>query len=51
MSGSLYEGYKEALRRGHVAAVRGRLDVALAAYREASRIAPDRALPLSLIHI
>lgn len=45
MSASLYEGYKEALRRGHVAAVRGRLDVALAAYREAARIAPDRALP------
>lgn len=45
MSGSLYEGYKEALRRGHVAALRGRLDIALAAYREASRIAPDRALP------
>ncbi len=45
MSGSLYEGYKEALRRGHVAALRGRLDTALAAYREASRIAPDRALP------
>jgi tetratricopeptide (TPR) repeat protein len=45
MSGSLFEGYKEALRRGHVAALRGRLDLALAAYREASRIAPDRALP------
>lgn len=45
MSVSLYEGYKEALRRGHVAALRGRLDAALAAYREASRIAPDRALP------
>lgn len=45
MSGSLYEDYKEALRRGHVAALRGRLDLALAAYREASRIAPDRALP------
>jgi tetratricopeptide (TPR) repeat protein len=45
MSGSLYEGYKEALRRGHIAAVRGRLDVAVAAYREAARIAPDRALP------
>lgn len=45
MSGSLYEGYKDALRRGHVAALRGRLDVALAAYSEASRIAPDRALP------
>jgi tetratricopeptide (TPR) repeat protein len=45
MSASLYEEYKEALRRGHVATMRGRLDVALAAYREASRIAPDRALP------
>lgn len=45
MSGTLYEGYKEALRRGHVAALRDRLDVALSAYREAARIAPDRAMP------
>jgi tetratricopeptide (TPR) repeat protein len=45
MSGSLYEGYKDALRRGHVAAVRGRHDIALHAYHEAARIAPDRALP------
>lgn len=45
MTGSLYEGYKEALRRGHVAAVRGRHDIALHAYHEAARIAPDRALP------
>ena len=45
MSGVLYEQYKDALRRGHMAALRGRLDVAAAAYREASRIAPDRALP------
>ena len=45
MTGSLYEGYKEALRRGHVAALRDRLDLALSAYREAARIAPDRALP------
>ncbi len=45
MTGSLYEGYKDALRRGHVAALRGRLDAAVAAYREASRMAPDRALP------
>jgi tetratricopeptide (TPR) repeat protein len=45
MSDSLYEGYKDALRRGHVAALRGRFDIAAAAYREASRIAPDRALP------
>jgi tetratricopeptide (TPR) repeat protein len=41
----LYEGYKEALRRGHVAALRDRHDIALQAYREAARIAPDRALP------
>lgn len=45
MTENLYEGYKEALRRGHVAALRGRLEVAVDAYREASRIAPDRALP------
>jgi tetratricopeptide (TPR) repeat protein len=45
MSGTLYEGYKEALRRGHLAALRGRLETALSAYREASRMAPDRALP------
>jgi tetratricopeptide (TPR) repeat protein len=45
MNGSLYEGYKEALRRGHLAALRGRLETALTAYREASRLAPDRALP------
>jgi len=45
VSGVLYEQYKDALRRGHMAALRGRLDVAAAAYREASRIAPDRALP------
>ncbi len=45
MSGTLYEGYKDALRRGHLAALRGRLETAVAAYREASRMAPDRALP------
>jgi len=41
----LYEQYKDALRRGHVAALRGQLDAAAAAYRDAARIAPDRALP------
>jgi tetratricopeptide (TPR) repeat protein len=41
----LYEQYKDALRRGHMAALRGRLDAAAAAYRDAARIAPDRALP------
>lgn len=45
MSEALYEAYKEALRRGHVAALRGQLDAAVAAYREASSMAPDRALP------
>jgi tetratricopeptide (TPR) repeat protein len=45
MNETLYEGYKEALRRGHVAALRGRLETAVAAYRDASRMAPDRALP------
>jgi tetratricopeptide (TPR) repeat protein len=45
VSQSLYENYKDALRRGHVAALRGKLDVAMAAYAEAAEIAPDRALP------
>jgi tetratricopeptide (TPR) repeat protein len=45
MSEILYEQYKDALRRGHVAALRGGLDIAEAAYREAAEIAPDRALP------
>ena len=46
MSDALYERYKEALRRGHVAAQRGRDAAALEAYSEAARLAPDRALPL-----
>jgi tetratricopeptide (TPR) repeat protein len=45
MTEALYERYKDALRRGHVAALRGRHDVALDAYGEATRLAPDRALP------
>ena len=49
MSEALYERYKDALRRGHVAALRGRQAVALDAYGEAARIAPDRALPLASI--
>lgn len=40
-----FELYKDALRRGHVAAFRERHDLALDAYDEASRLAPDRALP------
>lgn len=49
MSEALYERYKDALRRGHVAALRGRLDAALVAYGEAADIAPDRTLPNSSI--
>jgi hypothetical protein len=45
VSDALYERYKDALRRGHVAALRGRLDAALAAYGEAAGIAPERSLP------
>ncbi|HLY15280.1 MAG TPA: hypothetical protein VKR24_13100 [Candidatus Limnocylindrales bacterium] len=45
MSDAPYERYKEALRVGHVAALHGRLDAALAAYAEAAAVAPDRALP------
>ncbi len=44
-SAALYERYKDALRRGHVAALRGRNDAAIDAYGEAASIAPDRALP------
>lgn len=43
----LYERYKNALRTGHIAAVRGRLEPALAAYAEAAALAPDRPLPHS----
>jgi tetratricopeptide (TPR) repeat protein len=46
MSDALYERYKDALRRGHVASQRARFDEALDAYGEAARFAPDRALPL-----
>ena len=45
MSDAIYERYKEALRRGHVAALRDRLDAAVVAYREAADLAPERALP------
>ena len=42
---ALYERYRDALRRGHVAALRGRPDAALVAYDEAARIAPERSVP------
>lgn len=41
----VYERYKDALRRGHVAALRGDLETALAAYGQASAIAPGRPMP------
>ncbi|MGD0248969.1 MAG: hypothetical protein ABSB75_07960, partial [Candidatus Limnocylindrales bacterium] len=45
MTDDLYERYKEALRVGHVAVLRGALEEALAAYQTAASIAPSRALP------
>ena len=46
MSGEgLYERYKDALKRGHVASLRGRLEEALKAYAEAAAIAPERSTP------
>lgn len=45
MSVDLFERYKEALRRGHIAALAGELETALACYSEAAAIAPERALP------
>ena len=47
MSGSLFDQYKAALRRGHLAALAGDLQAALDAYTEASRLVPERALPLA----
>jgi tetratricopeptide (TPR) repeat protein len=45
MADDLYERYKEALRTGHVAVLRGALKDALAAYKVAAQIAPSRAMP------
>jgi tetratricopeptide (TPR) repeat protein len=45
MTDDLYERYKEALRVGHVAVLRGALEEAIEAYRTAATIAPSRALP------
>lgn len=47
MSGTLFDQYKAALRRGHLAALSGNLDEALEAYAAAARLVPDRALPLA----
>jgi tetratricopeptide (TPR) repeat protein len=45
MSGSVVERYRDALRRGHVAALRGRYEDAVACYREAGALITDRAAP------
>jgi tetratricopeptide (TPR) repeat protein len=45
MTDARYDQYREALRLGHVATVRERYEAAASAYREAARLAPDRALP------
>jgi tetratricopeptide (TPR) repeat protein len=47
VSEPLFEQYKAALRRGHLAAIAGRLDEALDAYGEAAQLVPDRALPFA----
>src|SRR3954454_23603795 len=41
----LFEQYKDALRRGHVAVAGDELELALAAYRMAAALVPDRPLP------
>jgi Flp pilus assembly protein TadD len=41
----VFEKYRNALRRGHVAALRGRSAEAIAAYHEAAALVPDRAAP------
>ena len=45
MTETLFERYKEALRAGHVAVLRGRLEEAATSYREAIAIAGDRSVP------
>jgi hypothetical protein len=45
MTDLLFDRYKDALRAGHVAVLRGQLDDALEAYRRAAEVAPTRALP------
>jgi len=45
MTAERFERYKDALRRGHVAALRDRHGEAIDAYEEAAELAPERALP------
>jgi tetratricopeptide (TPR) repeat protein len=54
MTETLFERYKEALRTGHVAVLRGRLEDAAVAYREAISITADRVVPrtaLGRVHL
>ncbi|MFL5777393.1 MAG: tetratricopeptide repeat protein [Chloroflexota bacterium] len=46
MRDSIYERYRDTLRKGHVAAVQGQDAEALEAYAEAAEIMPQRAAPL-----
>jgi len=45
MARPLFEQYKDALRRGHLAVVERQLDTALEAYEEAASLVPERPLP------
>ena len=45
MTDSLFERYKDALKRGHMAVMRGRPKDALTSYAEAASLVPHRSLP------
>ncbi len=45
MTDDLYERYKDALKTGHLAVLRGSFESAIGSYRLAAEIAPTRALP------
>jgi tetratricopeptide (TPR) repeat protein len=49
MTADRFDRYKDALRRGHVAALRERFAEAIDAYEEAADLAPERALPHAAI--
>lgn len=54
MTDDLFDQYRDALRRGHVAAARGQLEAAAAAYSEAISLARDRPVAhagLGAIHL
>jgi len=45
VTGTLYERYRDALRGGHLAALKGHRQIAVRAYLEAAALLPDRAAP------